>query len=139
MPGQVPSLLHKQNQGNGRRKEKSKVYLCPAGLELWQEIPSESSHQRSLDPGIREPLHGQLQPGMWLAHRLQRRKGPGPLLHFPCSPKPGHSTWRAVSLLAPTGLAHFPFKAGIAACLSSPFTLLLHTSFTDPCLSKSLI
>lgn len=44
MPGQVPLPFHKPNEGNGRRKEKSKVNLCPAGLELWQEILSESSH-----------------------------------------------------------------------------------------------
>lgn len=75
----------------------------------------------------------------FLAHPwLQRLKGPGPHLDLPCSPKPGHSIYRAASLLAPTSPADFQFKAGRAACPPSPFMLLLHTSFTDTCLSRSM-
>lgn len=93
-----------------------------------------------LDPGIVGPLHGHLQSGVWLAPSTGFRGWRGLNLTqlFHISPNLATAYVGELPFLAPTSFVDFQFTAGRTASLPSPFTSLLHTSFTDGCLSKSL-
>lgn len=92
-----------------------------------------------LDLGIVEPLHGHLQTNMWLAPSTRSRDwrdlGFTQLSHVPQN-LPTPSVGRLPFLL-PQALQASSLKQEELPSLPSPFTSLLHTPSTDPCLSKS--
>lgn len=123
----------------GEERRKVKYIYVPQGWSSGRKFWVRGlAGAPTLDPGIVEPLHGHLQPGMGWAPSTGSRgpRGLSPIQLSCISPKLGHCTCRVASLLAPTSLIIFRFKAGRTASLPFPFTSCPHTAFTDPCLSK---